>query len=131
MSYGLGGFSVTASTSQVMLIIFAIYSVVIVGFGFYIKYQSKKGGKDGLAPFLTGGGGLGAMALHRGFPRHQNIVLWGAVILLVILVQIFQTVGTRFAVGLDRRLSDKGSRKHGRKETAKKIKKDRRIPGAM
>ena len=63
MSYDLGGFSVTASTSQVMLIIFAIYSVVIVGFGFYIKYQSKKGGKDGLASFLTGGGGLGAFAI--------------------------------------------------------------------
>ena len=58
MSYDLGGFSVTASTSRVMLIIFAVYSVVIVGFGFYIKYQSKKGGKDGLASFLTGGGGL-------------------------------------------------------------------------
>ena len=56
MSYDLGGFSITASTSQVMLIIFAIYSVVIVGFGFYIKYQSRKGGKDGLASFLTGGG---------------------------------------------------------------------------
>jgi len=46
-----------------MLIIFAVYSVVIVGFGFYIKYQSKKGGKDGLASFLTGGGGLGAFAI--------------------------------------------------------------------
>lgn len=63
MSYDLGGFSVTASTSRVMLIIFAVYSVVIVGFGFYIKYQSKKGGKDGLASFLTGGGGLGAFAI--------------------------------------------------------------------
>ena len=62
MSYDLGGFSVTASTSRVMLIIFAVYSVVIVGFGFYIKYQSKKGGKDGLASFLTGGG-LGAFAI--------------------------------------------------------------------
>ena len=59
MSYDLGGFSVTASTSRVMLIIFAVYSVVIVGFGFYIKYQSKKGGKDGLASFLTGGGAGG------------------------------------------------------------------------
>ena len=36
MSYDLGGFSVTSSTSTTMLIIFAIYSVVIVGFGFYI-----------------------------------------------------------------------------------------------
>ena len=63
MSYDLGGFSVTSSTSTTMLIIFAIYSVVIVGFGFYIKYQSRKGGKDGLASFLTGGGGLGAFAI--------------------------------------------------------------------
>lgn len=34
MSYDLGGFSITASTSRTMLVIFAIYTVVIVGFGF-------------------------------------------------------------------------------------------------
>ena len=78
-----------------------------------------------------GGGGLGAMALNRGYTRHQNIVLWGAVILLVILVQIFQTIGTRLAVGLDRRLSDKGGKKRGRKAAMKKIKQDRRIPDGM
>lgn len=61
MSYDLGGFSITASTSRTMLVIFAIYTVVIVGFGFYIKYQSRKGSQDGLASFLTGGGGLGAL----------------------------------------------------------------------
>lgn len=75
-----------------------------------------------------GGGGLGAMALNRGYTRHQNIVLWGAVILLVILVQIFQTIGTRLAVGLDRRLSDKAGKKRGRKAAMKKLKQDRRIP---
>lgn len=63
MSYDLGGFSITASTSRTMLVIFAIYTVVIVGFGFYIKYQSRKGSQDGLASFLTGGGGLGAFAI--------------------------------------------------------------------
>lgn len=78
-----------------------------------------------------GGGGLGAMALNRGYTRHQNIVLWGAVILLVILVQIFQTIGTRLAVGLDRRLSDKGGKKRGRKAAMKKLKQDRRIPDGM
>ena len=75
-----------------------------------------------------GGGGLGAMALNRGYTRHQNIVLWGAVILLVILVQIFQTVGTRLAVGMDRRLSDKGGKKRGRKAAMKKVKANRRFP---
>lgn len=78
-----------------------------------------------------GGGGLGAMALNRGYTRHQNIVLWGAVILLVILVQIFQTIGTRLAVGLDRRLSDKGGKKRGRKAAMKKLKQDRRMPDGM
>ena len=78
-----------------------------------------------------GGGGLGSMALNRGFTRHQNIVLWGAVILLVILVQIFQTVGTRLAVRLDRRISGKGGRKRRRRETAKKINNERRIGGTM
>lgn len=63
MSYDLGGFSITSSTSRTMLIIFAIYSVVIVGFGVYIKMQSKKGNQGGLASFLTGGGGLGAFAI--------------------------------------------------------------------
>ena len=49
MSYDLGGFSVTASTSRVMLIIFAVYSVVIVGFGFYIN--PKRAVKTAWPPF--------------------------------------------------------------------------------
>lgn len=63
MSYDLGGFSISASTSRTMLVIFAIYTVVIVGFGVYIKIQSRRGSQDGLASFLTGGGGLGAFAI--------------------------------------------------------------------
>lgn len=59
----LGGFSITSSTSTTMLVIFAIYSVIIVAMGFYIKHASKKGGEDNLASFLTGGGGLGAFAI--------------------------------------------------------------------
>lgn len=62
-SMDLGGFSITSSTSTTMLIIFAIYSVLIVGMGFYIKHAVKKGGNDNLASFLTGGGGLGAFAI--------------------------------------------------------------------
>ena len=63
MKYDLGGFFLEQSTSKIMLIIFAIYTVVVVGFGFYIKYQSRKGNQDGLASFLTGGGGLGAFSI--------------------------------------------------------------------
>lgn len=59
----LGGFSITSSTSTIMLVIFAIYSVLIIGMGFYIKCAAKKGGSDNLASFLTGGGGLGAFAI--------------------------------------------------------------------
>lgn len=50
-----------------------------------------------------GGGGLGAMSLMRGWGRQQFIVLYVAVIVLVILVQIFQSAGSRVSVRLDRR----------------------------
>ena len=43
-----------------------------------------------------GGGGLGSMALNLGYQRRMFIVLWVSVIVLVILVQIFQTIGTHF-----------------------------------
>jgi sodium/pantothenate symporter len=46
-----------------MLIIFLIYSVIIVGLGFYVRFQTKKGNSNNLANFLTGGGGLGAFSI--------------------------------------------------------------------
>lgn len=61
-----------------------------------------------------GGGGLGAMSLMRGWGRQQFIVLYVAVIVLVILVQIFQSVGSRVSVRLDRRTAagQKQRKKH-------------------
>ena len=52
-----------------------------------------------------GGGGLGAMSLMRGYARGQTIVLYVAVILLVILVQIIQSVGTRLSIRTDKRIN--------------------------
>lgn len=52
-----------------------------------------------------GGGGLGAMSLMRGYARGQTIVLYMAVILLVILVQIIQSVGTRLSIRTDKRIN--------------------------
>ena len=54
-----------------------------------------------------GGGGLGALALMRGYSRNQVIVLYVAVILLVILVQVIQSIGTTLAMKTDKRITHK------------------------
>ena len=50
-----------------------------------------------------GGGGLGSMALMKGWASQKMLVLYTAVVVLIILVEVFQTIGTRVAVGLDKR----------------------------
>ncbi|MCI8406369.1 MAG: ABC transporter permease [Oscillospiraceae bacterium] len=52
-----------------------------------------------------GGGGLGSIALMRGHGRSQYLVLYAAVILLVILVQAIQSIGTALSVKSDRRIN--------------------------
>ncbi len=54
-----------------------------------------------------GGGGLGAISLMRGYGRNQVLVLYAAVIILVILVQIIQSVGTALCVKTDKRITHK------------------------
>lgn len=53
-----------------------------------------------------GGGGLGAIALQRGYARNQLIVMYVAVILLVLLVQVLQTIGTKLATKTDKRITN-------------------------
>ena len=53
---------------------------------------------------IIGGGGLGKIAINYGYYRYQYLVMGFAVICLIILVQVFQTVGTRVSVRSDRRL---------------------------
>jgi len=52
---------------------------------------------------IIGGGGLGATAINYGYYRKRYIVEYVAVIVLVILVQIFQSAGSRLATRCDRR----------------------------
>jgi len=52
-----------------------------------------------------GGGGLGAMAIMRGYTRSQTLVLYVAVIILVILVQIIQSIGTALCIKTDKRIN--------------------------
>lgn len=51
----------------------------------------------------VGGGGLGDIAIRYGYYRYETAIMVVTVILLIILVQIFQTIGMRVASRLDRR----------------------------
>lgn len=56
---------------------------------------------------IIGGGGLGKMAINYGYYNFKFLVMWVAVIGLIILVQIFQSVGTHIAVKCDKRLRNR------------------------
>lgn len=53
---------------------------------------------------IIGGGGLGKIAINYGYYRYKYLIMLGAVVLLIVLVQIFQSVGTRLAAKSDKRL---------------------------
>ena len=77
------------------------------------------------------GSGLGATAINYGYYRTQLVIEYAAVIVLVILVQIIQSIGTRTAVGSDRRITKKGRRK-GLRDANRQVSRDKRVPpGAM
>ena len=51
-----------------------------------------------------GGGGLGNIAIMIGYNRYKYAVLYAAVIVLVVLVQVLQSIGTWLATKSDKRL---------------------------
>ena len=53
---------------------------------------------------IIGGGGLGKIAINYGYYRYQYIVMAFAVVFLILLVQIFQSIGTRLVAKCDKRL---------------------------
>lgn len=60
-------------------------------------------GYSALAGFV-GGGGLGDIAIRFGYHRYDNKIMFVTIILLVIIVQIMQEVGTWIAKKADKRL---------------------------
>lgn len=56
---------------------------------------------------IIGGGGLGKIAINYGYYRYKYLIMIFAVIFLIILVQVFQSVGTRLAVKSDKRLRNR------------------------
>ena len=89
-------------------------------------------GYGSMAGFI-GGGGLGKIAINYGYNKYNYGVMFVAVVLIVILVQVFQTIGTKIAVSLDHRINDKGGKRRSKKETLGKIKenKNKSIPNGM
>jgi len=62
---------------------------------------------------IIGGGGLGKVGINYGYYRYKYDIMWFIIILLVLLVQIFQTIGSRLAVRSDKRIShDKNNRRN-------------------
>lgn len=53
---------------------------------------------------VIGGGGLGKIAMNYGYYRYKYAIMLLAVILLVLMVQVFQSIGTHLAAKLDKRL---------------------------
>ncbi|MCI9615662.1 MAG: ABC transporter permease [Dorea sp.] len=51
----------------------------------------------------VGGGGLGDIAVRYGYYRYEAGIMAVTVVLLILLVQIFQTIGMKLSVRLDKR----------------------------
>ena len=53
---------------------------------------------------IVGAGGLGSIAINYGYYRRVPLTMWVAVIILVLLVQLIQELGTRIANRTDKRI---------------------------
>lgn len=53
---------------------------------------------------MVGAGGLGDLAIRYGHQRNVPSVMWVTVIILVIIVQVVQSVFSRLSAGIDKRL---------------------------
>ena len=54
---------------------------------------------------VVGGGGLGDIAIRYGYYRYQADIMIITVVLLVLLVQVLQMIGTRLSKKLDKRIT--------------------------
>ena len=60
-----------------------------------------------------GGGGLGKIAINYGYYRYQYSVMILAVVFLILLVELFQTLGTHLAARCDKRIKHRGKNRKG------------------
>lgn len=94
--------SMGASASQIIWKVMipecvpSLINNVTIAFTTILGYNAMSG--------IVGGGGLGMIAYNYGYQRYRTAILLIAVIILVLLVQIFQSIGTRLATRNDKRL---------------------------
>ena len=93
----------------------SLISAVTTAFITILSYGAMAG--------AIGGGGLGKIAINYGYNKYNYGVMLAAVVLIVILVQIIQSVGTRLAVRLDRRVRTVERKGRLGKERKKVLKK--------
>ena len=74
----------------------SLISNLTIAFTTILSYTAMSG--------IIGGGGLGKIALTYGYYRYNTLVMIMAVVILVLLVQGIQSLGTYLATKLDRRL---------------------------
>ncbi len=94
MSMGAGTFFIITK----VLLVEARTSIIVgatIAIGTILGYSAMAG--------ITGGGGLGDIAVRYGYYRYETNIMIVTVILLILIVQLFQTVGMRIAGRLDKR----------------------------
>ena len=93
--------SMGASTFQIItkvLLVEARTSLIVgvtIALGTILGYSAMAG--------TVGGGGLGDIAVRYGYYRYQPDIMVVTVVLLILMVQIFQTIGMRLSIKLDKR----------------------------
>lgn len=83
-----------------VLIVEARTSLIVgatIALGTILGYSAMAG--------TVGGGGLGDIAIRYGYHRYQADIMIVTVILLVVLVQVLQMIGTKLSKKLDRRIT--------------------------
>ena len=92
---GLSGFKIVTGVlipeSRVSLL-----TGVTIALGTILGYSAMAG--------TVGGGGLGDIAVRYGYHRYQSDIMIITVVLLVVLVQIFQTTGNHLTMKIDKRI---------------------------
>lgn len=91
------GASVWNIITKVMLVEASVSLIVgaTITFGNVLAYTAMAG--------TVGGGGLGDIAVRYGYYRWQADIMFITVILLIVLVQLFQFIGTKISVLIDKR----------------------------
>lgn len=93
--------SMGASTWQIIFKVLlvearvSLFTGATITTGILLGYSAMSG--------TVGGGGLGDIAVRYGYYRWQTDIMIVTVILLIVIFQIIQNVGTRFSIKLDHR----------------------------